>query len=435
MKFYNRDKELQLLHDWEELSAEAAQMTIVIGRRRVGKTTLIKKAFENKKMIYFFCTKKNEALLCEEFVAIAKDILGTDILEYRNFRDLFRYLMRISTEQNFTLVIDEFQEFYYINPAIYSEMQNVWDEMKDHAKINLVLCGSIYSLMKRIFENSREPLFQRADHRIVLRPFTVDVIKDIIRDHFPSFTPEDLLAFYTVTGGVARYIELLIKSKAFTKEKILDTIFSENSFFLEEGKNVLIEEFGKDYTVYFSILSLIASSKTSRPEIEGELGVSVGPQLKTLEEDFNVITRTSPIFSKPNTRQIRYYIDDNFLNFWFRFIYKYRSAVEISNLGFIRQVVERDYNTYIGRILEKYFRDQLILSKEWSAIGSYWENGNKNEIDIVAVDEFNKRMVIGKVKHNPNEINLGTLEYKAKNIAASHKKYTIEYKGFSPDDM
>lgn len=410
-------------------------MTIVIGRRRVGKTTLIKKAFENKKMIYFFCTKKNEVLLCEEFVAIAKDILGTDILEYRNFRDLFRYLMRISTEQNFTLVIDEFQEFYYINPAIYSEMQNVWDEMKDHAKINLVLYGSIYSLMKRIFENSREPLFQRADHRIVLRPFTVDVIKDIIRDHFPSFTPEDLLAFYTVTGGVARYIELLIKSKAFTKEKILDTIFSENSFFLEEGKNVLIEEFGKDYTVYFSILSLIASSKTSRPEIEGELGVSVGPQLKTLEEDFNVITRTSPIFSKPNTRQIRYYIDDNFLNFWFRFIYKYRSAVEISNLGFIRQVVERDYNTYIGRILEKYFRDQLILSKEWSAIGSYWENGNKNEIDIVAVDEFNKRMVIGEVKHNPNEINLGTLEYKAKNIAASHKKYTIEYKGFSPDDM
>ena len=154
-----------------------------------------------------------------------------------------------------------------------------------------------------------------------------------------------------------------------------------------------------------------------------------------MEEDFNVITRTSPIFSKPNTRQIRYYIDDNFLNFWFRFIYKYRSAVEISNLGFIRQVVERDYNTYIGRILEKYFRDQLILSKEWSAIGSYSENGNKNEIDIVAVDEFNKRMVIGEVKHNPNEINLGTLEYKAKNIAASHKKYTIEYKGFSPDDM
>ena len=84
------------------------------------------------------------------------------------------------------------------------------------------------------------------------------------------------------------------------------------------------------------------------------------------------------------------------------------------------------YNTYIGRILEKYFRDQLILSKEWSAIGSYWENGNKNEIDIVAVDEFNKRMVIGEVKHNPNEINLGTLEYKARNIAASHKKYTIE---------
>ena len=249
-------------------------MTIVIGRRRVGKTTLIKKAFENKKMIYFFCTKKNEALLCEEFVAIAKDILGTDILEYRNFRDLFRYLMRISTEQNFTLVIDEFQEFYYINPAIYSKMQNVWDEMKDHAKINLVLCGSIYSLMKRIFENSREPLFQRADHRIVLRPFTVDVIKDIIRDHFPSFTRKIYWLLYSNRRCCTVY-RTINQEQSFYKRENTGYYFQRKLFLLEEGKNVLIEEFGKDYTVYFSILSLIASSKISRPEIEGELGVSV----------------------------------------------------------------------------------------------------------------------------------------------------------------
>lgn len=435
MKFYNREKELLLLKEWAERSAETAQMTVVIGRRRVGKTTLIKKAFEEKKMLYFFCTKKNEALLCEEFVALIKETLGTDILEYRTFKDLFRYLMRISAEMNFTLVIDEFQEFYYINPAIYSEMQNIWDDMKAKSKINLILCGSIYSLMKRIFENSREPLFQRADHRIILRPFTIDVLKTILSDHSPDYTPEDLLAFYAVTGGVARYIELLINAKALTKDRIMDTIFSENSFFLDEGKNVLIEEFGKDYTVYFSVLSLIATSKTSRPEIEGELGASVGPQLKNLEEDFNIIGRTIPLFSKPNTRQIRYFINDNFLNFWFRFIYKYRSAVEISNLDYIRNIVERDYNTYIGRILEKYFREQLILTKKWSDVGSYWESGNKNEIDIIALNEFDKKTLIGEVKHNPNELSIGLLKHKANNIAASHKKYEIEYKGYSPEDM
>lgn len=435
MKFYNPEKELLLLKEWAERSAETAQMTVVIGRRRVGKTTLIKKAFEEKKMLYFFCTKKNEALLCEEFVALIKETLGTDILEYRTFKDLFRYLMRISAEMNFTLVIDEFQEFYYINPAIYSEMQNIWDDMKAKSKINLILCGSIYSLMKRIFENSREPLFQRADHRIILRPFTIDVLKTILSDHSPDYTPEDLLAFYAVTGGVARYIELLINAKALTKDRIMDTIFSENSFFLDEGKNVLIEEFGKDYTVYFSVLSLIATSKTSRPEIEGELGASVGPQLKNLEEDFNIIGRTIPLFSKPNTRQIRYFINDNFLNFWFRFIYKYRSAVEISNLDYIRNIVERDYNTYIGRILEKYFREQLILTKKWSDVGSYWESGNKNEIDIIALNEFDKKILIGEVKHNPNELSIGLLKHKANKIAASHKKYEIEYKGYSPEDM
>lgn len=320
MKFYDREKEIAQLRQWEELSLEYAQMTVVVGRRRIGKTTLIKKAMEGRMTLYFFVAKKNETLLCEEFVELIRVVLNVKIVgQLTDFKSIFEYLMQLSTERHFTLIIDEFQEFFNINSSVYSDMQNIWDEYKEKSKLNLIVCGSVYSLMKRIFENAREPLFQRANHRIVLRPFNVEIIKNILSDHYKEYSNDDLLAFYMITGGVARYIELMIEARAFTKEALLDMVFSENSYFLDEGRNVLIEEFGKDYTTYFSILSLLASSKTSRPEIEGELGMSVGPQIKNLETDFNLIKRVIPIFAKPQTRQIKYYIDDNFLNFWFSF--------------------------------------------------------------------------------------------------------------------
>ena len=436
MKFYDREKEVALLQKWEKMSFEKAQMTVIVGRRRIGKTTLIKKALEGDISLYFFVAKKNEALLCEEFTELIQTRLNVKIVgQLRDFRSVLEYLMQLSVGRHFALVIDEFQEFLNINPSVYSDMQNIWDEYKDRSKMHLILCGSVYSLMKRIFENAHEPLFQRASHRIILRAFDIEVIKEILSDCYPRFTNADLLAFYMVTGGVARYIELMIEEEAFTLEAIVDTVFSENSYFLDEGRNVLIEEFGKDYSTYFSILSLLASSKTSRPEIEGELGMSVGPQIKNLEIDFNLIKRVTPIFAKPQTRQIKYYIDDNFLNFWFRFIYKYRSVIEIGNFDYVKEIIKRDYSVYVGRILEKYFREKLILSKRYSAIGSYWESGNQNEIDIIAINELEKRMLVGEVKCNPKTLNMKILEEKAHNIVASHSKYEIQYVGFSIDDM
>ncbi len=139
-------------------------------------------------------------------------------------------------------------------------MQNIWDSYKDASKMNLILSGSIYSLMKKIFENKKEPLFGRANHKILLKPFTFLTLEEILEEHHPSYNNEDLLSFYILTGGVAKYVELLIDNKAFTFEKQLDLVFDENSLFIDEGKNLLIEEFGREYTTYFSILSLISSS-------------------------------------------------------------------------------------------------------------------------------------------------------------------------------
>lgn len=314
-------------------------------------------------------------------------------------------------------------------------MQNIWDSQKEKSKINLILCGSVYSLMKRIFENSKEPLFGRATSRIVVKPFTLNTTKEILNDFYPGYSNEDLLSFYMITGGVAKYLEQLVIREAFTKEDIIKTIFREDSFSLGEGRDVLIDEFGKDYGTYFSILSLLASSKTDRGAIESILNISIGGYLDRLEKDFSIIKRKRPFMAKEGSRNNIYLIEDNFLNFWFRFIYKYRSAVEISNLDYVKNIVDRDYETYSGLILEKYFRTKLTESGQNSDIQAYWDSKGENEIDIVAVNDYEKRLDFYEIKRNPEKINLKLLKEKAKVITPSFPKFKVNYYGMSMDDM
>lgn len=434
MKFYNREKELKKLRSIEASSHNGSKMTVVVGRRRIGKTKLIKEAFEHK--VYLFVSKKNEALLCEEFVSVLQNTLNLKVLgSFTRFRDLFEYVMIQTKERAITLIIDEFQEFLQINPSVYSDMQNIWDAYKDSTKMNLVLSGSIYSLMKKIFEDKKEPLFGRSDAKIHLQPFHVDTLKEILIDYNSAYTNEDLLSFYIFTGGVAKYVELFVDSGALTKEKQLDLIFSEDSLFLDEGKNLLIEEFGKEYTTYFSILSLIASSKTSRSAIESILERNIGGYLDRLKNEYTVIRKIKPIFAKEGSRTQKYEISDNFFNFWFRFIYKNKSAVEIGNYSYVRSIVERDYSVFAGKFLEKYFIEQLKLLCDYSHIGTYWERSNESEIDIVAINELDKKVLIAEVKLNPKKIDLNLLQNKSLRLVGDFKGYAVEYKGFSMADM
>lgn len=436
MKFYNREKELVQLEKIEKRSQKSAQMTFMVGRRRIGKTSLLMKATANETCVYMFISKKNEALLVSELLVEVQLKLNVELFgTFKTFKDLFGYLMELSKTRHFTLIIDEFQEFISTNPSIYSDMQNSWDSKKGESKINLILCGSIYSLMKKIFENSKEPLFGRATQRIHLKAFNIPTIKAILSENYPAYTSEDLLAFYMITGGVAKYVELLIEAEAFTMEAILDEIFSDNSIFLDEGKNVLIDEFGKEYGNYFSILSLIASSKTSRVEMESILEMQIGGFLERLENDFGIISKVRPLFTKPNSRSVKYKINDNFLSFWFRFIYKYRGAIETGNLGYVKDIVLRDYTMYSGTILEKYFIEKMIAEENFSAIGTYWEKSNLHEIDIVAVNDYEKRLILVEVKRQAHTINLNELEQKATSLVHNFKNYHIEYRGLSMSDM
>jgi AAA+ ATPase superfamily predicted ATPase len=436
MKFYNRDAEIELLCEIEENSENHAQMTILLGRRRVGKTTLLKNAFQkSKEVVYFFVAKKNELLLCEEFVREVEERLGFFLGNFQSFSQLFKALMIQSKNKNFTVIIDEFQEFQNINSSIFSDIQNIWDSYKDDSKINLICCGSVYLIMKKIFENNKEPLYGRATSKIILKPFTICVMKQILEEYNPNYKNEDLLAFYMVTGGIAKYVEQLILNKAFTKNKIFDTIFKHSSFFIDEGRAVLVDEFGKDYGNYFSILSLIASSKNERSEIESILNMEIGGYLDRLEKDFNIIKRIRPFGAKEGSRNNKYKIEDNFLSFWFRFIYKYRSAIEIGNLEYVKKIVERDYETFSGFVLENYFRAVLAESNKFSEIGNYWNKKGENEIDIIAVNDYEQIIAFYEIKRHKKRINLFMLEEKSIEIASKYHNYTKEYIGLSLEDM
>lgn len=435
MRFYDREIETATLKEIEQASRQYAQMTVITGRRRIGKTTLIKHAYANSEMIYFFVARKSELLLCHELAETIRDRLGEDIGDFNSLPRLFAAIMQMAKRRHFTLVFDEFQNISYINDSFFSEMQNIWDTNKEQARINLVLCGSLYSMMTKIFDDRKEPLYGRATSRIRLRPFPLRTLGQIMHDNNSESTPEDLLALYMITGGVAKYVEQLVINQAFTKERILDKVLSFGSYFLNEGHEILSDEFGKDYGNYFSIMSAVASGSTTRGEIKSFTGVEAGGYLEKLEKTYDLLYRYRPYLASPTGQNVKYGIKDNFLNFWFRFVYKYRSAIEIGNLGYVRQKVADDYDTFSGWVLERYYRQYYRETGLYNIVTNYWEKGGMNEIDLVAVNETDREIVMGEVKRSPNRIDLHRLEQKALNIARKQQGWKISYTALSLNDL
>ena len=436
MKFYDREQEMAALRKIEALSAHDAQMTVITGRRRIGKTTLVKRSFTGIPFVYFFVGKKSETLLCGELVEIVRESLGEELGVFSDFSRLLKAIMGISKHRNFTLVLDEFQNLSHTRESIYSDIQNVWDDNKEESRINLVVCGSIYSKMKKIFDDKDEPLYGRATARFKIRPFSITTLKEILRDNNPDYTNEDLLVMYMITGGVAKYVELLVTRGALTKDEIIRDVLSVGSYFLDEGQEMLRDEFGKDYGNYFSILSALATGETSRGEIKSYTGMEAGGYLEKLENDYGIIARRRPYLAGEKSKNVEYSISDNFLNFWFRFIYRYRSAVEVGNLEWLRNKVIADYETYSGLVMERYFRQSYAETGRYNLVTNYWKKKDgKDEIDIIAVNEADKELVLGEIKRNQEKIDLAELKSKAQGIVLHHKKWVVTYVGLSLLDM
>lgn len=434
MKFYNRTSELAELGKLYEQSNKAARMTVITGRRRVGKTMLALEFARDQRSLYLFVSKKSEALLCAEYLEEIKKTFDVPVYgDIKHFRDVFALLLDLAKKEHFTLIIDEFQEFYAINPAVYSEIQHLWDVNKSACRMNLICIGSVYSLMHRIFEEAKEPLFGRADRILLLKPFSIRNIRTVLHDYGRDDL-KTLFDCYALTGGLPKYLEILASNEAFSYDEMLKFMLNEHSPFINEGKNLLVEEYGKEYGTYFSILELIASGKTARTEIESILEIHVGAYLARLEQDYGLISRRKPINARPNARLLKYFINDNFLNFWFRFIFRNRSAVETGNFAYIREVIDRDYATWSGLMLERFFQELLSESGNYNIIGSYWEKGNQNEIDLVAVNELKKQLTVAEIKLNKARINPEALKKKAEKLLGSYQDYEVTWLGLGLGD-
>lgn len=439
MKFFDRTEEIASLREIRNMAKSNAQFTVITGRRRIGKTSLVWKAYEDEPILYFFVARKAEGELCEDYRLEIENKLGIPVMgRTKCFAEIFEYLMKLSAERPITLFVDEFQEFFRVNKSVYSDMQRIWDMYSPKARINLVVCGSIYSMMTKIFKDKKEPLYNRQTHLMTVRPFTPTVLKEILVEYNPGYVAEDLLALYSFTGGVAKYVQLLVDAGATTKTEMLSQIIKADSVFLGEGKAILVEEFGKDYGVYFSILSAIARGKNLRSEIENIVGREIGGYLTKLEKEYEVITKKQPLFEKSSTKNVRYMIEDNFFTFWFRFIYKYNYMLEIENYGSVKAIIDRDYETFSGLMLERWFKRALIEMHRFTRIGGWWDRKGENEIDIVAENELNDKAVFFEVKRKARNIDMETLKEKASVFlrnTGEFKNYIISYKGLSMDDM
>ena len=439
MKFFDRKEEITELRRIREKARENAQFTVITGRRRVGKTELVKHAFEDEAYLYFYVSKKAQPDLCESFRQIVEKTLGITVPgRIDRFQQLFRFVLELSVTRPLTLFIDEFQDFLKIDASIVNDIAGDWDEFHGRAKINLVVCGSINRLMGEIFEDREAPLYGRNTASFTIEPFRVSVLKEIMSFHHPAYKPDDLLALWSFTGGVARHVALLMDDKAYTAKKMVASMIRLGSTFLDEGKTLLVEEFGKEYGNYFTILSSIASGKTTRSEIEQAIGGSAGGYLTKLEDAYALIAKRQPLFEKSANKNCIYKLNDNFLTFWFRFVYKHNYLVELKMFDELRELILRDYSVFSGLMLEGYFKARFADERRYTRMGAWWDRKGENEIDLVCEDEIGNRLDFYEIKRDASRIALGKLKGKTEAFFCKNPQLRarkVSFKGLSLEDM
>lgn len=377
MKFYNREKELALLEKTRQIAfTQHSQLTVLTGRRRIGKTKLILKSCEESPTVYLFVSRSNEAMLCRGFAQHINSVLS-----------------------------------------------------------NIFIPESINS-----FADVFEPLYGRCDSIIKLRPFSTSVLKDILHDHKPDYTNEDLLALYTFTGGVPKYIDLFMQKGCTDMESMVDYIVQSDSPFLNEGKALLIQEFGKKYGNYFAILADIANGRNTTAEIEQNMGdMVIAGHLKKLEEDYELIVRKRPILAKEGSQTVRFEISDLFLRFWFRYFIKYHRLVEMENFEQLGQLIKNDYPTYSGSTLEQYLRQQMMESCNFMDIGSWWQAKKGKEaceIDIVGLYVEDRKALVAEVKRQRKNFKPDDFAIKVETLRNKVlHKYDIQTECLTLEDM
>ncbi|EKF48524.1 ATP-binding protein [Thermosipho africanus H17ap60334] len=438
MKFVDRIDEIKFLE--KEYKRKTSSFIVLYGRRRVGKTRLIKEFIKNKDSVYFLATEESEAENIKTFQNILYSKYKIPLLDNNkllSWNDLFYIISTLKLEKKLIIVIDEFQYLLKSNKGFSSILQKSWDEYLKDKSIMLIISGSALSMIKREVLSYSSPLYGRRTSQMNLKPIKFKYFKEFFENK-----NIDLIKLYSLTGGIPKYVEILE-----LKENIYDTIkenfLNVNSYLFEEPYFLLEKEL-KDIGSYFSIIKAIANGNNKLSKISTSLGIkqtSLSYYLNNLIE-LDILEREVPILEKnPQTSKKGIYkIKDNFLNFWFKFIYPYKSYIEIGNIDFVMNIIKKSFiERHVSFIYEDISKEKLIdlnlndkLPVKLSKIGRWWD---KNlEIDIVGVDRENKPILFGECKYTKKPVDLDVyyaLVEKSKKLLKDNNQNNLYFAFFS----
>lgn len=443
MKFIGRDKELQSLE--KEYKREGS-FVVIYGRRRVGKTTLIKEFIKTKTAFYYLATQELESQSMKRFAGVISRTIGNALLQnvaFSDWLDLFRVIAEYKPEEKKVVVIDEFPYLVKTNPAFPSILQNVWDEVLKDKNVMLILCGSLIGMMKKHALSYDSPLYGRRTAQIRLMPLQFTDVYSSQNISFPSAVEQ-----YSVTGGVPKYLEFFYEDNLM--EQIEETVLSKNGFLYEEPHFLLSNEVQVPIN-YFSIIKTIADGNHKLSKIGSALNLdssALTPYLNTLS-DLGFIEKQVPITEKnpEKSRKGLYFISDNFVRFWFRYIYPYKGELELDNIQIVKDEMKKDfvekfvafsYETICMNIFARLCESDS-LSFVPSKIGSYWLNDYEGDtqIDVMAVDTTNRILFAGECKYHRSVVDADVyFDLKKKveeslEIQNTFKDYKVLYGVFS----
>ena len=410
-RFINRERELAALES--QYTAEGASLMVIYGRRRVGKTTLINEFIKNKQALYFLANEENDTSGMRNFTNTLAEYTGQEYLKnasFDNWKDLFEIFLKHTQSDKKILIIDELPYMVNANSAFPSILQWVWDMWFQHENIMLILCGSLMHMMERHTLNYNSPLYGRRTGQIKLKQIDF-MYYDKFYDEMPY---RDLVERYAVTGGVPRYIELFDRKKTLFHE-INRLILSSDGLLFEEPEFLLhreVEEVGS----YFSIIKSIAAGNRKQGKISADIGIkqtSLPKYLKILI-DLDILEREVPVTENnpEKSKMSLYQIKDNFLRFWFRFVYPERARIELGQSDFVLERIKANFiDNHVAHIYENVCRSELwrLAAEEvlqFNKVGRWWNN--KEEIDIVALDSTGDEIVFAECKYRtqPSDIDV-----------------------------
>ncbi len=387
-KFVNRRRELEVL---ERVRRGGFRLFVVYGRRRVGKTALLRKFLENKRGIYFLCSQRGHEKDLERFSHEISSFIGAPV-RFESFRDAFKFLRG---QGKLLVILDEFPYLIEADKGVTSEFQEVVDTVLEGSEITIILCGSSVGMMEREVLSYKSPLYGRASGVLKVKPFRFfDMVEWFGKDF------EGLLRLYGVTWGIPKYMEFF---KTGSDDEIINNFFDPSAFLFNEARLLLMEEL-RSPTRYMQIIEAIAMGKTRLNEIAQYVGMEakdLSAYLRVLS-NLGIVRREVPVTERKAKRGI-YLIEDEYFRFYHRFVSPHYEEIDSLNPEPAIQDFLRNFNTYLGRTFEKAAREFLMelnkhggLPFKFTKIGKWWHKNE--EIDLVALDKRENKALLVEVK-------------------------------------